>query len=292
MPSLPRQSIIQPPGVGASRDKPIYLRGPTITQFRHLLYASTVYPAIDLNSLSLEQVLSIAEWAFNFGLTHLKTWSQKAMSSLFIPAANSPLRTASNDIFFRALRLASLYRLPEVSSAVQVKWITRILWHELSPVPAIILADRCDFRSLLSHAYYTHMVELGVRLTESNFISDPSSILTRKHRTHLLAGYHSLSAYWKHLRISPPPFEQAPQCKLHRQCCAAWKMRWSVACSRPCSIPEMDVLRRLRFVEDLLKEDMLVEVCLASGCRALALDSISKKRTDISNNLHHHFDLA
>lgn len=213
------------------------------------------------------------------------------MVSLFVPA-DTPLRTASNETFLRALRLAILYRRPDISSSIQVKWLTRILWHELSPLPAILFADKYDFRSLLSHAYYTHMVDLGGRLTNSAFLADSSSILNRRQKTHILAGHLSLSTYWKRLRMTPPSFQQAPQCNLHRQCCAAWKMRWSVACSRPCAISDADVLRRLRCIEDVLKEDVLLKVCLAPQCRTSALESISRKRTEISNHLHHHFDLS
>jgi 2-succinyl-5-enolpyruvyl-6-hydroxy-3-cyclohexene-1-carboxylate synthase len=56
-------------------------------------------------------------------------------------------------------------------------------------------------------------------------------------------------------------------------------------------IPEYDVFKRLKVVEDFLKEDELLEVCLSPGCRSSALGAISKLRTHISNTLHHHFDL-
>ena len=79
-------------------------------------------------------------------------------------------------------------------------------------------------------------------------------------------------------------------------------MRWMVAsASRPNKpksdsaslgvIPDYDVFKRLRVVEDFLKEDELLEVCLSPGCRSSALGTISKLRTHISNTLHHHFDL-
>ncbi|TFK24952.1 hypothetical protein FA15DRAFT_382106 [Coprinopsis marcescibilis] len=212
------------------------------------------------------------------------------MASLLVPKANSPLRTASNVEFLRAMRLAVVHRRHDISGSIQTKWLTRILWHELSPMPAILFADRHEFRGLLSHAYYTHMVELGDRL-DRGIYSDESSPLNRRQKTHLLAGHHSISTYWKHLRVTPPSFPKGPRCKLHKQCTAAWTMRWSVACSRPCSIAGTDVLRRLRLVEDTLRVDTLLQVCLAPECLVSALNSISQKRMEISNGLHHHFDL-
>lgn len=282
-------------GAGESRENPIYFQGPTIPQFRSLIHAFGLYPAIDINRLSLDQALSIWELAHVYGISSLISWSAQTMSLLFVATANSPLRTSSNEAFLRALRLAILYHLPEVCNAIQVKWMTRLVWRELSPIPAILFADKYNFRHLLGHAYYVYMTELGTRLNErGRFLKDTTSPLNRSQRVHILAGHLSLSNYWKHLRLTPPPIPEHPTCKLHKQCCAAWKMRWAAACSRPCreSVPEMDVLRRLRAIEEELKQDSILHSCLTPECRIGALGSIAQKRSDIANNLHHHFDLS
>lgn len=184
-------------------------------------------------------------------------------------------------------------------------------------VPAILFADRYELRNLLGHAYYIHLVEVTetkvpssvkgnadfdanstpktIDITEYCRASEPSSSpLTPAQRTHLLAGYYSLTAYWKRLRVSPPAFDSDHRCTNHDRCLAVWRLRWTVACSRegPPGVPEVDVLRRLKWVEEWLRRDELMRVCMEQGCWDGAVKSVGRIRDEVVRNLGHHFDLA
>ncbi|KAH6912819.1 hypothetical protein BKA70DRAFT_776712 [Coprinopsis sp. MPI-PUGE-AT-0042] len=223
------------------------------------------------------------------------------MATLFIRTVNSPLRNTPNEVFLRAIGLAIAYHRPDIFAAIQLKWLTRILWHEVSPIPALLFAEKLGLLGFLGHTYYIHLMDLvqSGRLQDPpplfpDFLDHPTngqSPLKRHHATHLLAGYHSLGTYWKVLCQNPLPVHKAPHCAQHRQCCAVWQERWAVTCSQPCSISEVDILRRLQSVEEVLRADAVLLESLTPRCRMNALDSISEQRTHVSNNLYHHFDL-
>jgi hypothetical protein len=256
-----------------------------------------------MNRYPLEQILCISEQAHFFGISHLKTWSSQCMATLFIRTVNSPLRNAPNEVFVRAIGLAIAYRRPDIFAAIQAKWLTRILWHEVSPIPALLFAEKLGLLGFLGHAYYVHLMDLvrsGRLHHRPTFFPDLAdydghSPLKRHHATHLLAGYYSLTTYWKSLCQTALPVQKAPHCPQHQRCSAIWRTRWAVACSsssnQHCSIPEVDILKRLQLVEDVLREDAVLVESLTPRCRMNALETISEQRTHISNNLYHHFDL-
>lgn len=69
-------------------------------------------------------------------------------------------------------------------------------------------------------------------------------------------------------------------------------MRWDSAVECPCTASDIDVVSRLSHIGKILEDDLLLGVCLTPECRILALEAVSKKRTEFTSNLHHHFDLA
>ncbi|KAJ6622657.1 hypothetical protein B0H10DRAFT_893886 [Mycena sp. CBHHK59/15] len=188
------------------------------------------------------------------------------------------------------MRLALLYRAGDLSRSVQSKWLTRIHWHDLPPTPAIIVADAYDLRHLLCHAYYVHLVNMEPRITRSQRI-DSDSPLSATQNLHVFCGYHSLLASWKHIQEAPPTFPEAEQCTSHSRCLVAWKARWALEIGRPTVFSPVDVLCRLLLMERYLEADQVLKECMGDGCRLEALDAITKKRAEISDNLHHHFDL-
>lgn len=219
----------------------------------------------------------------------LKTWAMDGITTL-VTSHDTPLRTAPVEIFIRMLRLSLIYHRHDLSISIQNKWITRIHWHELSPVPAILMADMHDLQYLLSHALYVHMVNMAPRIIAGQRI-DRDSLLTRKQNLHIFCGYNSLVAYWRHLRRESPTFASDASCESHGLCLAAWEQKWFEVMKRPMEYPQVDVLNRLWFVERVLAEDRFLKSCMTGGCMRRALESLPQKRADVSNNLHHHFDL-
>ncbi|KAJ3534688.1 hypothetical protein NMY22_g6814 [Coprinellus aureogranulatus] len=307
MPSEVRHTLLISTGNGLSIHEPIELRPPMTTlQLRHLVHAFKKYSSFDIKKLPLDQLFSIAELSYQFRLARLQRWSIESIA-LILNSAQTPLRTADSQTFARALRIALVYGQASLSTSIQAKWLTRLHWRDLPSVPAILFADRYELRNLLGHAYYIHLIELtepkpssswakAVDITEyCRAPTTSDSPLTPAQRTHLLAGYYSLNAYWKRLRASPPPIDSDDhRCTNHDRCLAVWRLRWTVVCSKPCppGVPDVDVLRRLKWVEDWLRRDELMRVCMEHGCWQGAIQSVARIRDEVVRNLGHHFDLA
>ncbi|KAJ7643656.1 hypothetical protein FB45DRAFT_895666 [Roridomyces roridus] len=209
-----------------------------------------------------------------------------------VESANSILRTAQSETFIRLIRLALLYHSPDLSRAVQSRWLTRMHWHELPSAPALVIADAYDLRHLLCHAYYVHLVNVAHLIVRTQPI-DMYLSLSASQNLHVLCGYHSLRAVWRHLQTDPLEFRRAEGCSSqgHKRCLVAWATRWAVEIERPSALPSVDVLRRLFLMEQHLEADVLLRECMRPGCWRVALDAIARKRAEISDNLHHHFDL-
>lgn len=237
----------------------------------------------------LSRLCSIAEVAYLYSFKSLQSWALDGLSAV-VNSPNTILRSASSAMFARVLRLAIIYNQRTLSISIQSKWMSRIHWHELPPTPAILFADEFGLRYLLSHAYYVHLVNVSSRISNIERI-DVDSPLSPSQNLHVLCGYYSLSAYWKHLQHDPTSFEPSEECRSHEQCLIAWKARWAVAADQHSPFPTVDVFNRLVSLETRLRADELLNVCMTRSCKIAALYSIRKKRGEISGCLHHHFDL-
>jgi hypothetical protein len=207
-----------------------------------------------------------------------------------VSSPDSVLRTAASETFVRLMRLALLYRDGDLSPSIQSKWLTRIHWHDLPPTPALVVADAYDLRHLLCHAYYVHLVNVSPRIVRSQSIS-AGSPLTPTQNLHVFCGYHSLLACWRQLQESAPLFTPVHKCVTHSRCLIAWNARWALETGRETTLSPVDVLCRLLVMERNLEADGVLRECMHEGCRLEALETIAKKRAEISDNLHHHFDL-
>lgn len=220
------------------------------------------------------------------------------MNSLesLINCHDTPLRSAPNETFIRALRLAGAYHNIPLGVSIQKKWITRLLWKELSPLPVIVFAANFRLQDLLSNALYRLLIDIASKEDDvaAYCRSAPQATLplNGNHRTQLLAGFHSLGTYWKQTKVLPPLFEPSPECQAHDRCLLAWRIRWVFACRHQTATPEVDVLGRLVFVESALKEDEVLACSMGSACWASALASIPRRRGEVSRSLHDHFDLG
>lgn len=242
-------------------------------------------------SIDIARLCSIAEVSFKYDFNSLKLWSMEGIMAL-VDTPNSLLRTARSETFVRLIRLALLYRATDLSRAVQSRWLTRIHWHDLPPAPALVVADAYDLRHLLCHAYYVHLVNVAPRIARAEPIA-AGTPLSAAQNLHIFCGYHSLLAAWRHLQETPPAFAPSAGCgaQTHTRCLVAWAARWALEAGRPSALAPVDVLRRLLSMEQHLEADPVLRECMGAGCRLAALDAIAKKRAEISDNLHHHFDL-
>ncbi|KAJ7133550.1 hypothetical protein C8R44DRAFT_25143 [Mycena epipterygia] len=207
-----------------------------------------------------------------------------------IGSPDTLLRTAKSETFVRLVRLALLYHDWDLCRSVVSRWLSRLHWHSISPAPAIVLADAFNLRQLLCHAYYVHLVNVAPRIARSLPI-DAGSPLNSTQNVHVLCGYHSLLASWRQLQEAPPTFTAAATCASHPRCLIAWTARWALETGRSTALPPVDLLRRLFVMEENLTADEVLRECMGSECKLRALEAITRKRAEISDNLHHHFDL-
>lgn len=239
--------------------------------------------------MSLDHFLTIGELSYRYHLRDLALWFVPIFKDL-VTSHQTPLRTCPNGIYVRTLKLAIAYRMAELSNSISTKWISRMHWRELEPLSAMLFADTHGMRDLLSHACYIYLM-LSYKRIKSGESIDAQGLLTPRQRTYIMSGYHSLAAYWNHLRQNPTEFEMSPVCRSHSQCVGAWRLRWLVGMDSEYPMPDVDILGRLSFVERYLRDDMILGVVLTPSCKVLALKSISTKREAVSRHLHHHFDL-
>ncbi|KAJ7845418.1 hypothetical protein B0H14DRAFT_3455052 [Mycena olivaceomarginata] len=257
--------------------EPIFLSGHTAVQFGAFLWAVYAQPLPSAATVDLAQLCSVAEVSLKYDFASLKAWSIEGVKTHV--STTHILRTAPSRTFVRLMRLALVYRDAALRQAVQATWLTRLHWHTLPPAPALAVADKYGLQDLLCHASYAHLVSVapctGAGVDVDVDLDSP--LLTPAQNLHVLCGYHSLRAAWKHLQRAPPP-SRGPA-------------RWALEAGRPSAFAPVDVLWRLLAMERHLERDAVLRVCMDAGCREVALDAIARKRTEIAENLHHHFDL-
>lgn len=166
---------------------------------------------------------------------------------------------------------------------------------------AMVCGEQLGLRDLLAHGCYTYLLSVKARIEEAlrspaglsrKSIQDERGLLTTRLLTYVLSGYYSLRAFWAHLSSHPLEFESGEGCAKHSQCVGAWKLRWIAATrDKPCPLAEVDVLKRLMWLELCLAGDLLLGVCMETRCKSRALEALKRKRELVSRQLHHHFDL-
>jgi hypothetical protein len=219
----------------------------------------------------------------------VKRWESWATTAIknFVPL----LDKFPSSTFVRLLRFATNRNEKQLRREIQGKWISRLESNNLSPIPAILIADELNNRELLGRALYAYLLVVEPSISKSQRI-DIDSPLSHQLNLHIFSGYYALQAYWKDLRDHPPEFQQAEGCTAHTDCLTTWRPRWSTAVvRRPFGISDIDILSRLRFVEELLRADPLCRTYMVENCRESALGAVSQKRNGLALNMHHIFDL-
>ncbi|KAF9016563.1 hypothetical protein BDZ89DRAFT_994410 [Hymenopellis radicata] len=245
-----------------------------------------------LQMIGLPDIILVAEMSFHYGNISGAFWAMEGVRTAVFTTENRPLRFASAEIFVRLLKLAFICDDDTLSHSVQSQWLSRLFRRELSPIPAIEMGSRESGRlqHLLSHAYYVHMVSLEPILSAAQRI-EPHSPLTRAQNVHVRCGYHSLSVYASKIRARAPSFRRGKGCASHADCTKVWRASWIIAMSRASSVPDIDILQRMKDAAMDLGKDPLIGLAMYDECRTNALRSIGRGRDMISKHLHHHFDL-
>ena len=224
----------------------------------------------------------------------VKRWELWATTGIrnFVQSTDNPLLDISpSKTFVRLLRFATGCHDKQLQREIQGKWITRLHPNDLSPIPAILIADELGNRELLGGSLYAYLLRMEPHVLDSQRI-DIGEPLSHQLGVHVFSGYYALQAYWKDLCDNMLDFEQAEGCTAHTDCLTTWKPRWLSAVSRqPPGISPIDILSRLSFVEELLRADPLCRIYMAKQCRDSALGAVLQKRDSLALDMHHIFDL-
>jgi hypothetical protein len=222
----------------------------------------------------------------------VKRWELWAITGIKNFIHDFPLLDLSpSKIFVRLFRFANHCHDKQLLREIEDKWITRMDSNNLSPIPAILLADELDNRELLSRALYAYLVMVEPRISNSQRI-DIGSPLSHQLNLHVFSGYYALQAYWTDLCDHPLEFQMAEGCTAHTDCLTTWRPRWSTTVlQQPAGVSHIDILSRLCFVEESLREDPLCTTYMSDKCRESALAAVSQKRNSLALNMHHIFDL-
>ncbi|CAA7262847.1 unnamed protein product [Cyclocybe aegerita] len=275
-------------GGGSTPERPIFLRGHTSDQFEQLLRAYNSYPSLDMRTMTLDNILTIGELAVGYEMRILVEWLRPCLHILVLDH-NTPLRTAGSRVYQRMLWLAMCLRSWKIYTSIVDKWISRLYWGQLPPIPALLFADAHGIAHLLSHACYVYLVDVQKLLTTGKNINENGALSPRQ-EMYIKSGYLSLKTTWSKLQRNALEFRSSG-CVLHAQCVSVWRQRWKAFANAPCSTSDVDVLKRLSFMEDSLREDVVLDRCMAPSCKALALGAIKRRRNEMALELHHHFDL-
>lgn len=227
---------------------------------------------------------------------HSRDWESQSILGISTQLLNTspPLLlrdSTSAEIFVCLFQLAKACGDRQLDQIIQNAWLTRIRSHQLSPIPAILLADDYACRDFLSATLYEYLITVEPLISSSRRI-DGDSPLSYNQNLHIFQGYYSLSAYWTELCQEPLGFLHGQKCLCNRDCREMWRSRWlPVACQLSPGCSPVDLLRRLWSVEKMMREDKLLCACMTKECKESALGALLQKRRNVSKNMYHYFDL-
>ncbi|KAF9449116.1 hypothetical protein P691DRAFT_703761, partial [Macrolepiota fuliginosa MF-IS2] len=294
LPDVIRQGLGFRDGRGRSALNPLILSNHPVQHFKDFLQAYIAFPHLNSRTLQLEQLLAVAELSHLYHVRALKAWAIRHLAQITTEATISPLVTAPVHALAWTYDLSLKYQRTDITRAVQKAWLLRIYQEELSATDAINFAEIRNLRHFLGHTLYLHLIQLASSSDRKGlqYCNITSTTLSPRLTKHLLSGYHSLITLGDQLeRLHADLGHKAPGCSRHSQCTTVWSTRWSAAATWPWTGCPMDLFSRCQFLERQLRNDMMLDACMSASCRLLALESLSKWRERLSNNLHHHFDL-
>ncbi|KIK51599.1 hypothetical protein GYMLUDRAFT_251901 [Collybiopsis luxurians FD-317 M1] len=283
----------------ADSTKPIVLRGLKAQKFSNLLWSlsTSSLPQL-LDEKSLERLLDVEELAQRFAISQLHIRAESTLLATIAQGKNPAIISCSSRSLSRMVKIVLRVGNQPLFSFLMQMWTWRLHSRELHHVHAMRLAqpsrwahDPRPFLKLLGHAFYAAMMDVEPKLASGQCINI-NSTLTQPETIHIRCGYHSLRSWWDQIASQPPLYEHSPRCDHPERCSSAWRVRFeSIADMESLPFPKVDGIRRIQELHKCLKDDLFLTQSMPVTCRHNALQELQKRRENLLETLHHHFDL-
>jgi len=171
---------------------------------------------------------------------------------------------------------------PLILDCLVKRWVKSLRDRLISPIPAILTAEKHRLKTLQGEAYYSYMLQIESTVDPENGVTtlDSDSRLGANQFRRLLTGSWSLRAYWQRLAVSAPFSSRIPE--EQRQ---IWEEAWLAAATsaRVVAVPSCDVLGILDVMKAVLTER-------SYACKSEVMDSLETIRDHVVAHLCAHFD--
>lgn len=284
---------------GFSDDIPIVLEGESASDFEALLTVLYALPA-ELHELRSDpanvcQLLTVAEMANKYHFITTTAWALSALCAvtecppepwrayraMYLPP--EPL-WARAPILRRLIEVAQLCGHTLLRDHAVEKWVQLIMVGYANPLDALDVADRYGLARLRGVAYYETLVACNDRLEcayapllAAEGGGAAAHALGAPQRARLLSGFFALVRRWERLREAPPAFARPEGCTYHAHgCLSTWRAIWKAATQSDAMVhrPAVDVLGRLRAMQEILEADRDLRLALTPACRRAAMESV------------------
>ncbi|KAJ3501389.1 hypothetical protein NLJ89_g9359 [Agrocybe chaxingu] len=270
-----RDSLGFTSGGGSTPERPIFLRGHTSDQFKELLSAYNAYPSLDKRTMTLDDVLTIGELAMGYEMGIFSRVVPPALADARLGPQHAPA-----DCGFACLPAHAAARvLPRSMEGLHVHHREVDLSLALAPVAAHPghPVRGCAWDSTLAQPRLLHVPPRRPKAP-----GDWEEHKRERGSQSAAGDVHQVGVSLAENDLEQTSAQRARVPDLGR---------WKAFAHAPCSVPDVDVLKRLSFMEKSLREDVVLDRCMAPSCKALALGAIKRRRNQMAEELHHHFDL-
>lgn len=307
---------------GSSDLYPIRLYGESSDRFRILLSILYALPSeigkfrdSPLGSEGVDTLCAIACITNKYHFTSTETW---AINTIYDRLAGTdkvfePNISWTSARMGRVLEAARLCGHSDLENAIVFLWKKRLTQEEVSPGPALAIADKYGIRSLVGAAYYTQLMQMrpgfvtieeekcrtakveGDVTTEviGEGLDEDFVQLSAEQRIRLLSGYWSLTRLWKYeLSRRAPNFAKPDGCTYHQHgCLSTWTMGWIDTAVSPAMFdyPPADVIGRLQRMESVLSGDPSLQTALTPQCLRRAMAAVKATIEKVRDSLPDHF---
>ncbi|EKM51574.1 uncharacterized protein PHACADRAFT_261791 [Phanerochaete carnosa HHB-10118-sp] len=300
------------PREGYSDDHPIVLEGETASDFEALLVILYALPAeqheLRSNPANICQLLTVAQMANKYHFVTTTAWAMTALCEVTECPAE-PWRAyramyyppepawSKAPILRRIIEVALLCGHKRLCDHAVEKWVQLILVGFANPVYAMDVADQHGLARLRGVSYYETLIACNERLEcayEPLLAADGGErhTMTPPQRARLLSGFFSLVRRWEQIRETPPTFARPEGCTYHAHgCLSTWNSIWKTTTKNDLMVhrPAVDVLGRLRMMQELLEADSDLRLALTPSCRRAAMESVKELFMREEDNIAAHF---
>lgn len=210
-----------------------------------------------------------------------------------------PFGPESSSLFTHLLDVAHLCHQPDIFNDVASIWLNLIFHSTISPIPAIHIAERYKG---LGHfqgvAYYVQLQNVERAMTRTKLSIDQlpnCEGMSQEQLTKLLAGYKSLTLFSERTIQTPTQFPRQDRLcdqRQHVQCIRLWHKKWHAA-AQSFEVAGVgspaQILKRLFFLERVLRRDDQLGDSSFFPCREAALSSLQSLVQQVANGMSRHF---